>query len=80
MISGIIFPSITSQPQTVNDDELDQSQPYYDFYCGVGSDCCKFAQSFTPSVDLLTRVELFMDGSATVSIRNDLNGPDLASV
>jgi len=80
LINGICLPSTIGQPQNITDDELDQSQPYYDFYCGVGCDCCKFAQSFTPSLDLLTRVELFMNGSATVSIRNDLNGSDLTSV
>jgi len=62
------------------EDELDQEQPFSDFYAGVPLECWRFAQSFTPSLNILTRVKLEMSGGAIVSIRDDLYGGDLTSV
>ena len=66
------------------DDQLDQ----YQNEMGGGGILCgwwKWAQSFKPSLDILTRVVILIGkqgvlGNITVSIRRLLNGPDLVSV
>jgi hypothetical protein len=75
-----------------NVDELDQSQELYNFFGPVGSGPLWnfsnyiLAQSFTPTKNILTRIELYIGKNSTttfdytVAIRDDLNGSDLASV
>ena len=73
-------------------DDLDQSQQLYNWFGPVGSGPLWsfsnyiLAQSFTPTKNLLTRIELYIGKNSTttfdytVAIRDDLNGSDLASV
>jgi hypothetical protein len=82
----------TPQETLCNVDELDQSQELYNFFGPVGSGPLWsfsnyiLAQSFTPTKNLLTRIELYIGKNSTttfdytVAIRDDLNGSDLASV
>jgi len=67
-------------------DELDQKQNLCDgYYWGVFGEDVKLAQSFTPTLNIITRVQLRLmrwgspDG-LEISIRYDLNGEDLASI
>jgi len=68
-----------------NDDKLDQSQ---ESYCGYGWAVwvdLMLAQSFVPTLEILTRVELLswkrgQPLSLNISIRSDLNGTDLTSI
>jgi hypothetical protein len=73
-------------------DILDQSQPVFNFfgpvgsfYLATGSPNYIIAQSFTPTLNMLTRVELMIAKNITaiydytVGIRDDLNGSDLTS-
>lgn len=68
-----------------DDDELDQSQESYSGYgWGVWFDLM-LAQSFVPTLEILTRVEMLMwkagqPESIKISIRNDLDGEDLTSI
>jgi hypothetical protein len=70
----------------VNGDKLDQQQPTVSgFFWGVYGDGVKLAQSFKPTLDVLTRVELnmFRLGSPegiTISIREELTQEDLTSI
>ena len=68
----------------IYDDQLDQKQDKKDnFFWGVGGDSM-LAQSFKPTLEVLTRIELRIkrvgnpDG-LTISIRDDLNSEDLTS-
>jgi len=70
-------------------DILDQSQPFMDQLGLIGWSYgynTSFAQSFKPTLNMLTRVELMIDKLPTttyeckVSIRDDLNESDLTSV
>lgn len=82
----------TPQKTGYGDDELDQSQLLMDWFGPVGKSPIWgnlyyiIAQTFTPTKNLLTRVELFVGKNSsttydyTVGIRDDLNGSDLASV
>jgi hypothetical protein len=80
IIGAFVVSSISANKLLIlPDDELDQEQPFSDFYAGVPLECCRFAQSFTPTLNILTRVQLEMSGAATVSIRDNLNGSDLTS-
>jgi hypothetical protein len=82
---------ILQEPISYSDD-LDQSQQLYNWFGPVGSGPMWsfsnyiLAQSFTPTKNLLTRIELYIGKNSTttfnytVAIRDDLNGSDLASV
>ena len=77
---------------TCNSDELDQSQPTMTFFGPVGQFYLAsnknyiMVQSFKPTKNLLTRVELMAGKNSTttydftVAIRDDLNGSDLTSI
>lgn len=77
---------------TCNSDELDQSQPTMTFFGPVGQFYLTsnknyiMVQSFKPTKNLLTRVELMAGKNSTttyaftVAIRDDLNGSDLTSI
>jgi len=73
-----------------NNEKMDQypepkGESNTDYY-KIDSDCYRFAQSFRPSHENLTKVRLFMSPegttnfSFTISIRDDLYGTDLTSV
>jgi len=80
------------QIASCNGDELDQSQPTMNFFGPVGQFYFAsnrnyiMAQTFTPTKNLLTRVELLVGKNSTttygytVAIRDDLNGSDLTSI
>ena len=74
------LPCLSQMNAGRSDDELDQEQPFSDFFCGGPLECWRFAQSFTPTLNTLTRVKLEMSGSAIVSIRDRLSGDDLTSI
>ncbi|RLF40162.1 MAG: hypothetical protein DRN12_05995 [Thermoplasmata archaeon] len=67
------------------DDRIDQQQTDSNGGDGMGADG-KMAQSFTPSLPILTRVELLMrrignpSGDVKVSIRSSVDGRDLTSI
>ncbi len=77
---------------TTRDDELDQSQPDMDWFAPIGvfplvpGVNYMVAQSFKPTLNILTRVELMAGRNGTttydyiVVIRDDLLGADLTSV
>ena len=83
LIFTVSFSAINNQYM---EDELDQKQ---ENYCGWAKGCInngRFAQSFRPTMPLLTRIQLycyqktnFYDG-LRISIRSSLNGPDLTSI
>lgn len=69
-----------------NDDVLDQNQSEY---CGWGwttwGEDFRMAQSFKPTLNMITRVELFLylvgtPGKLEISIRSELSGPDLTTI
>lgn len=68
-----------------NGDFLDQNQSdYCDWGWAVWGIDFKLAQSFKPTYNTVTRVELLISlvgtpGKLVISIRNDLSGPDLTS-
>ncbi len=74
------------------DDELDQSQPEMDWFAPVGvfplvpGINYMVAQSFTPTLNILTRVELMAGRNSTttydytLAIRDDLLGADLTNI
>ena len=80
------------QIASCNGDELDQSQPSMNFFGPVGQFYLAsnvnyiLAQTFTPTKNLLTRVELYVGKNSTttynytVAVRDDLNGSDLTSI
>lgn len=77
---------VTHSLITLDPDELDQYQQYSDgFYWGVWGENVALAQSFKPTKNIITRVQLSVikwgspDG-LTVAIRNDLYGSDLTSI
>jgi hypothetical protein len=73
---------VINHPVLGLDDELDQYQKLWNGGIGVGSPDM-LAQSFIPTDNLLTRVELNIykaqetEYNISVSIRNNLSGPDL---
>jgi len=69
-----------------NGDVLDQNQSDY---CGWGfvvwGEDFKLAQSFKPTLNIISRVEMLLyligtPGKLEISIRNELSGPDLTSI
>ncbi len=84
LIGLVLIVSSVSSTCSDGDDELDQQQTNAYSFCGV---CCPgqmFAQSFKPTLEILTRVELRMAGwsdfhGVKVSIRSELEGEDLTS-
>jgi hypothetical protein len=67
------------------DDELDQQQPSDCGYGQAGWDGVMFAQTFIPTLDSLTRIELKLlkkgnPESLTISIKEELDGNDLCSL
>jgi len=68
----------------VNNDELDQFQIVREGESGIGGSEFRIAQSFKPALNTLTRVELLAEkmgdpsGYLQISIKNELNGDDLA--
>jgi hypothetical protein len=66
-----------------NNDELDQFQIVRQGDAGIGGSEFRIAQSFKPTLNTLTRVELLAEkmgdpsGYLQISIKNELNGDDL---
>jgi len=60
-------------------DQIDQQQTQGDF-CKIPSDTWCWAQSFKPTLPILTRVEIMVSGSYKCSIRSALDGADLTSI
>jgi len=72
------FNNIITIDQDGND-ELDQQQKYHSGYLISGT----YAQSFRPTLEILTRVKLWLikgGGGLTISIRQNLLGEDLTSL
>jgi hypothetical protein len=86
------LPWETSQQVALFPDDLDQSQELMNWFGPIGSGPLWgyynyiIAQSFTPTKNLLTKVELMIGRNAsttypvTVAIRSALNGSDLTSI
>ena len=68
---------------SLNDDELDQFQIVRSGDASIGGGEYRIAQSFKPTLNTLTRVELLAEkmgdpsGYLQISIKNELNGDDL---
>ena len=68
---------------SLNDDELDQLQIVRSVDASIGGAEYRIAQSFKPTLNTLTRVELLAEkignpsGYLQISIKNELNGDDL---
>lgn len=83
---------VLSQNSLSYTDNLDQAQELYNWFGPIGSGPLWgfsnyiLAQSFTPTKNMLTKIELMLARNATttqditIAIRDDLNGSDLASV
>jgi hypothetical protein len=92
LLIGVYFTSFSNATiydySTINhtsDDQIDQQQTL--MYAGAGpSYPSKLAQSFKPSVNTLTRVQLYLgrdysvSGNIKISIRSTLIGPTLTSI
>lgn len=83
-LSLVIYPTVMGNMFST-DDELDQHQNDTTNDNALIDATKRWAQSFRPGMVVLSRVELFMEnkGSSdqiTVSIRKDLDGPDLTGV
>ena len=80
------LPSINSMNNNGISDEIDQQQDKYDGVSTALLGSMLFAQSFKPSLEILTRVKLFMNkmgdlnGNSILSIRESLSGDELTSV
>jgi hypothetical protein len=66
-------------------DDVDQRQNHLDFHWGVYGDNLKLAQSFIPTLNVITRVELRLTWNGDpegleISIRDNLNAEDLTSI
>ena len=84
LIIGIIISGTTLAESANQDDDLDQMQNDYTFDNAEVNEYQQWAQSFTPTVSLLSRVELYLENLGShdtfiVSIRSDLDGYDLTS-
>jgi len=87
LFSGTVFASNISSNMAFYGDELDQQQTIWTEYEGYGihNSDEMMAQSFKPTLSVLTRVELAAgnfgnpSGNLVVSIRSSLNGEDLTS-
>jgi len=84
-VGSSVVPCISCLNNNGISDEIDQQQDKYDAStCLLGT--MLFAQSFRPSLETLTRVELLMNklgnlyGNSILSIRESLSGEDLTSV
>ena len=80
LISSSVLTVVTSLKINSNlPDQVDQVQEEGG-YCKIPSDSISYAQSFIPTLPILTRVEINVAGHYKCSIRSQLTGQDLTSV